>query len=333
MQLSVIVPVYNGERYIAACLQSLISQWVEGVEIIVVNDGSNDGTEDIVDAEFGAALAQGYLRHIRTPNSGVSAARNLGLDEAKGEYVAFVDADDLVASNYLATILSATAGKPDMIEFGYRTIDHDDVPFGEAAYIHTRFGMHPIAKVRNAIFSACLWYPFVRVARRQLFATNRFPVGVRFCEDLMTFSKVYPCATTVISLPDVLYRYRLNPSGATLNVRSDYAPKLISFYRSILHEQSIASRMLKLSVAYAARQCLAKSTDAFGRLPQDIEADLRWLPLKSPTLLRTVRGRLIAYAVIGPLLYRIRRLACRVGIRRKNSVGPVKREGARERNA
>lgn len=314
MQLTVIIPVYNGERYVAECLHSLMSQWVEGVEVIVINDGSTDRTGDIINAEFGDALRHKTLQLITTPNGGVSAARNRGLDLAQGDYVAFVDADDLVVPEYLDSILSALASSPDILEFGYRAIDSEGAVLKASHHIHTQFGRHSMPAVVNATFAACLWYPFLRVVRRTVFDGVRFPVGVRFCEDVMTFSAVYKKAATLYALPDVLYSYRINPAGATLNIRSDYAPSLIAFYLSILPDQSFANHALKVCVAYSARQCLAKSSDWLGRLPPSIEQDLRWLLVRTPGLIGVVRGRFLAYAVLGSWLYRAKRLGSKLGL-------------------
>lgn len=91
-QLSIIIPVFNGERYIAACLTSLLGQLTDRHEVILINDGSTDATHEIVTKEFSDQMAQGKLVYISIENGGVSAARNLGLDAATGAYLAFVDA-------------------------------------------------------------------------------------------------------------------------------------------------------------------------------------------------------------------------------------------------
>jgi len=303
MQLSVVIPVYNGERYIAACLQSLLAQWSEGVEVIVVNDGSTDHTGVIIDTDFADALSHGILRHVRTPNGGVSAARNLGLDLALGTHVAFVDADDMVAPKYLSTVLTALQQGADIVEFGYRTMDAAGVVLHPGRHMHTRFGLHPMDSVKDAVFSSCVWYPFLRVVRRSLFNGTRFPVGVRFCEDVMTLSAIYKKASSLLALPEVLYDYRINPVGATLNIRDDYAPNLIEFYRSILADQSYSNLALKVCIAYAARQCISKTSDWTGKLPEDLERDILLIPIRSPLLILSITPRFLLFAVLGPKLY------------------------------
>ena len=94
--ISVIVPVYNVEKYLEKCLNSLVNQTYQNIEIIVVDDGSTDNSGRIAD-DF--ALKYDIIKVIHTKNGGLSAARNVGIENAGGEYIAFVDSDDWVDVN------------------------------------------------------------------------------------------------------------------------------------------------------------------------------------------------------------------------------------------
>lgn len=104
MKYSVIIPVYNSEKTLARCLNSLVTQNRKDVQIIVVNDGSTDSSEAII-----RAFADRYpqILYVPQPNGGVSTARNTGLDAAQGTYVTFVDSDDYVTSDYFEALDSA----------------------------------------------------------------------------------------------------------------------------------------------------------------------------------------------------------------------------------
>lgn len=99
--ISVIVPCYNGEKWIGRCLRSLLEQTYTDLEILVINDGSTDNTVQAVQT-----ISDPRIRLIDQTNAGVSAARNRGIDEARGELITFVDGDDYVESTYLQTLLS-----------------------------------------------------------------------------------------------------------------------------------------------------------------------------------------------------------------------------------
>ena len=92
-KISIIVPVYNCEKYISNCINSVLEQSFKDFELILVDDGSSDRSFEICES---FAKKDSRVRAIHQPNSGVSRARNIGLDEAKGEYIGFVDGDDCV---------------------------------------------------------------------------------------------------------------------------------------------------------------------------------------------------------------------------------------------
>ena len=92
VKVSVVVPVYNVEKYLAKCLQSLIGQTLKDIEIVVVNDGSADGSQKIAD-EFKERYPE-IIKCVVKENGGLGSARNAGLERPSGEYIAFIDSDD-----------------------------------------------------------------------------------------------------------------------------------------------------------------------------------------------------------------------------------------------
>ncbi|MDR0422523.1 MAG: glycosyltransferase, partial [Proteiniphilum sp.] len=100
--ISVIVPVYNVEKYLRKCLESILAQTYTSFELLLVNDGSTDGSGQICD-EY--AQKDSRVQVFHQENKGVSRARNLGLERAKGKWVAFIDSDDWVDSTYLEHLL------------------------------------------------------------------------------------------------------------------------------------------------------------------------------------------------------------------------------------
>ena len=100
--VSIIVPVYNAERYLSRCIDSILEQSFTDFELLLINDGSNDNSADICD-EYVAKDSRVLVFHKE--NGGASAARNYGLDKAVGKYVCFIDADDWVGKDYIKQLL------------------------------------------------------------------------------------------------------------------------------------------------------------------------------------------------------------------------------------
>lgn len=116
MKISIIVPVYNTEKYIHACIDSILSQSITDFELLLINDGSTDWSGEIC---YEYAQKDSRIRVFHKKNGGVSSARNLGIEEAVGDYLHFVDADDIVLSGayeYLNTVISEFS-HPDIICF------------------------------------------------------------------------------------------------------------------------------------------------------------------------------------------------------------------------
>lgn len=114
MSISIIVPVYNTEKYLSACLDSILTQSFTDFELLLVDDGSTDKSGEICD-EY--AQKDSRIRVFHKENGGVSSARNLGIEEAVGDYLHFVDADDIVLSGayeYLNTVIWEYS-RPDII--------------------------------------------------------------------------------------------------------------------------------------------------------------------------------------------------------------------------
>ena len=114
MKYSVIIPVYNAERTLRRCLDSLVDQSFDDYELLLINDGSTDGS-DAICCEYAAAYPQ--IRYFAKKNGGVSSARNLGLEQAKGKYILFVDSDDYVAENYFQ-VLNSDRSAAELYLFG-----------------------------------------------------------------------------------------------------------------------------------------------------------------------------------------------------------------------
>lgn len=309
--LSIIVPVYNGARYIKDSVGSLLDQLTSELEVIVVDDGSLDGTSQTLRNAFPRQIESGHLKLIEQDNQGVSAARNHGLEQANGRYIGFVDADDHVLPGYVQKVLDYTRSEADIVEFGFRTFvtSSDEALVGKIHYSNDRFGVYQTSDIANRVYGIARWYPWTRVFRASLFEDVRFPVSVRFCEDVMTIPFLYEKSRTIFSSPDALYGYRENPAGATFNIRPDYVPNLERFYASIPSQRTTRNNYMRMAVAYAIYSCRKRAGEC-PDLPLNMVMDMQRLRY-SPSVYRDVNPRRIAIQLY-PSGYRLAKRIARL---------------------
>lgn len=205
MRFSVIVPVYNVADYLPECMESLLEQSCRDYEIILVDDGSTDSSGQLCDQYRDAAPER--VRVIHQQNGGLGAARNAGMEQARGEYLLFVDSDDTVSRDTLAC-LSAQIDRTgaDMYVFGYFFwYDTRMVPGQESSLV----GLEPFTLREHPEVLMEQPSAWCRVCRRELYMDHgfRFPGRVWY-EDLRTTAKLLTKCESIVVLPDRLYLYR-----------------------------------------------------------------------------------------------------------------------------
>lgn len=212
MTFSVIIPVYNVELYLPQCLESLQAQDYSDYEVICINDGSTDRSREIL-AEWETRYPK--MRVIDRTNGGLSAARNTGLDAAKGDYVVFVDSDDWVEPTMLDR-LAVEIGSNDMVCFACQRTDNKsfDTLHSEQNNGWNYYNHHALEN--RVIPFVCVWQ---RCYRREFLLENnlRFREGILH-EDNEFTPRACLKAKTVQVIPDVLYNYRVRP-GSIMTTR------------------------------------------------------------------------------------------------------------------
>ncbi len=207
-KLSVIVPVYNAEKTLSRCVDSILSQTYHDFTLILVDDGSQDGSGKICD---GYAEKDSRIKVIHKENGGVSSARNAGLAISAGEYITFLDADDTVPNDYLSCLYDCiTANRADIAVC--------DVAFIRNGTEAMRFSCsEPIISGKTALEKLLSRKeinsgPCAKLFRAELIGEERFP-PMRAYEDMIFNLKVFCKAKKVVSC-HTEYRYIDNPLGA-----------------------------------------------------------------------------------------------------------------------
>ncbi len=207
--VSVIVPVYNVEPYLRKCLDSIIGQTYENLEILLIDDGSTDHSGDICD-DYEKRDERICVFH--TENGGLSAARNLGLDYANGEYIGFVDSDDWIEPDmYEVLFHSATETGADIVECGF----YREYPDKSLSVVRPERMLSSGEAIRALLRKELSEGVWSKLWKRHCFDRIRFPVG-RVHEDASTTYLVFDAVTSICSISACEYHY-LQRSGSILH--------------------------------------------------------------------------------------------------------------------
>lgn len=216
MRFSIIVPVYNVAEYLQRCIQSILANDCSDCELLLVDDGSTDGQSGPMCDGFAAAHPD-FIQVIHKTNGGLGDARNAGLERANGEYVIFIDSDDYIAPDYLATISAAVNRTPaDVYTFdffldsGKKTEvfpDSQALPEGSVFTLAQQPGL--LLQQPNA---------WSRVWKRALFLSTgiRYPARVWY-EDIRTSGKLFAQASGIVAIHKPLYYYYIRDNSITRN--------------------------------------------------------------------------------------------------------------------
>lgn len=216
--VSIIVPFYNVDKYILNCLQSIAGQSFSDFEVILVNDGSQDGSVSICQSFI---KKDDRFRLVNKDNGGISSARNYGINQAKGDWLLFVDSDDMIVENLLThCIEKATETNSDLVIFRYAAMDEsgnitDLKSSGHSSY-RQMTGKEAVAELCIGSIEDYVWS---YMARRSLYESNsiQFPQGRRM-EDAATTYRVYSAADRVVVMDEKLYLYRTRPDSIVSTV-------------------------------------------------------------------------------------------------------------------
>lgn len=214
--VSVIVPVYNVERYLKDCVESILRQSYKKIELILVNDGSTDSSASLCDA---FAQQDNRISVLHVKNSGVSAARNTGIKVCNGEYLLFVDSDDWIDSDMVEKLVAQQAGRQwDAVMFGIQR----HLPDGSTSINRGGVGAFPdkdsIATILPAIVNSIeLYSPVNKLFRAELVKDameTHFPLNISLGEDLLFNVEFFRHMNSLMILPDNFYHYRISVMGS-----------------------------------------------------------------------------------------------------------------------
>lgn len=300
--ISVIVPVYNAEKYLARCVDSVLAQSFDDFELILVDDGSNDGSGAICDKY---ATRDSRVKVLHKKNGGVSAARESGIAQARGEYIAFIDADDYIAEDYLKVLYqdivkyNADISCCDCLEIvngvetnRFHNVSENRIIKNKAEYIQDYIN-------HKEFYGYVVW---AKLIRKELVSGQSFK-RIRFGEDTVYMLNLFEKVKITVLNEYKGYYYIRNEDSVTIKGVNDITKQLNHLYigEALVHLSSFTDKCIQEIAAnqyansiYAVLSFLIKGNDKenfeenYDYLCQHINAvlKLRGLKIKYRVMLR-----------------------------------------------
>lgn len=291
-KVSVIVPVYNVENYLAKCLDSLVNQSLQNIEIIVVNDGSSDGSVSIIQQ-----YSEKYPEKVKAftkENGGLSDARNFGIDEATGDYFGFVDSDDYVSKTMFEEMLNlAEKHNAEMVICNIQKVDEE----GNVTQKLTQIPNMPEKidlETNFSVFSDLSYFACNKLFRKELFADKRFKKGVHF-EDIQLIPQLLLECKTLAQTQNFHYQYleRVDSISKTHNERGLDILKAIEDVEKFFKTSKYSSKTKELRgfqilegiYTFLAYLAFVKNETQFYKMSQELEDFIRKRDVKMKDIL------------------------------------------------
>lgn len=215
--VSLIVPVYNVEKYLPSCIESIMAQSYENLEIILVDDGSTDSSGDICDKY---SKIDNRIKVIHKENQGVSAARNRGLQNSNGHYIGFIDSDDYIEKDMIKTLVGNIKKYNSNISIcGYKIFydNTEKIKLSDTdkhtLQLSSEEALEIIFKTNK--INGFLWN---KLFEKEIIKNELLDENIDLCEDLLMVCKLVKKSSNICYTSKILYNYRNSLSSITLNV-------------------------------------------------------------------------------------------------------------------
>ncbi len=231
MKASIIIPVYNVEKYLGKCIESAMNQTEKDIEIILVDDGSSDTSREICD---GYSMRDERIKVIHQENKGLGGARNTGIAAATADWLFFLDSDDYLDEDTVEkTLEAAEKYQTDMVVFGMRSVDEKG--FALASLVDGVEKNTAFAAEEKKDMIICLPAACNKAYKRELFEKSGviFPEGVWY-EDIRTTLKLMLFAGKVVYIPEVMYNYLSREGSITKNINAGRNKEIIEAFEDLL---------------------------------------------------------------------------------------------------
>ena len=263
--ITIIIPIYNVEKYLSKCIESVINQTYKNLEIILIDDGSTDSS-GIICNQYSKKDSRIKLIHIK--NSGVSNARNVGLDNASGDWIVFVDSDDWLEFNFCERLYEIVMNDPsiDIVCSGYKRIYADTVePINcdkKKIYYNNYQYLLKLLNVQNG-YGFC----HMKLIRKECIKKIRFNNKIVVAEDALFNMQILKNVRKVLQIGEGLYNYRFNENSLVRKYDKNYLKKYLNAmketYKYIKQEYKYNQEILKNFYNYVSYHVLLISVNYY----------------------------------------------------------------------
>lgn len=228
-KFSLIVPLYNAEKTICRCVDSILRQLYDDFEIILIDDGSVDNGYEIC---VNYKKEDKRIRIYRQDNSGPSVARNLGIEKANGEWICFIDSDDYISDNYLSE-LNALITRNDNLDMIFMGFYKDDMQKkATEIMLPDDCDSKGIELVTRLVKQGMFGYTWIKIFKREKIKTNRFRNDLKLFEDEIFTCETLPQCKNIAVLKKPLYHYVISSNDSLMNrTYDDYCFKCDEVYK------------------------------------------------------------------------------------------------------
>ena len=243
-KVSIIVPVFNTSYKLIKCIDSLVNQSIKDIEIIIINDGSTDNSEQIINQykeKYGEIIS-----YYSKKNEGVAKTRNFGIQKAKSDYILFVDSDDYIDTKLVETLLPYINKDIDMIKFKLQRVNEKNeiIEKVDGPVFERMSGQEAF----NILYSedVLLDSPCVYLMKKELFKKNNFEFKKTYHEDFGLIPLVLLTAKSIVSIPNYLYSYVQSQNSLMRN--EDYKKTLQKMDDVLFHYDNAMEKIKEMSL-------------------------------------------------------------------------------------
>lgn len=298
--ISIIIPTYNSGKYLNECLKSIVNQSYKNIEIVIIDDGSTDNSVDIIN---NYCLNDNRICVYTANNSGVSSARNIGLQKAKGEYILFVDSDDYLKDDSVIETLANNINNYDVIRFNTGILFNNKV-IENKKIVYSKNDYHSGNEFIDDVLSNEVdygWYLWQYLYKKELWDKVAFPKG-RIFEDTYTIYRTLLNAHNIKTLEDIIYIHRINNDSLTNNINYKTCEDMIyvisesSKYASSLSISNKTKELLLNNFSYS----YISLVNALNIIDKSEKSKLKALLLNNKVVLNNCKlgkAKIVKYAI------------------------------------